>query len=138
MGDPAVTCGWPGPSGNQHAGISDNLPDPICAGLFALFGISLGQFYCGRPAKGLCWGAVGAVLCLIIRTHLPAAPLGLFFLAACAIDAYSTAQECRCHPRRYGGISALFWAEVILAISLCMAAGITTIVQVLHSPAVFP
>jgi hypothetical protein len=136
MDDPAISCGWPGPLKNREPGTSDDLPDPVHAGLFAVFGISLGQFYCGRPVRGLCWGASGAVLFLIIGDHLPAAPLGLFFLAACAIDAYSTAQECRCCPRRYGGISGFFWAELIVVIALCMATGIASVIRLLSSAAI--
>lgn len=38
------------PKNDERAG---DYPDPVVAAIFALAGISLGQFYNGRPLRGL-------------------------------------------------------------------------------------
>jgi hypothetical protein len=56
-----------------------DLPDPVLAGISAILGISLGQFYNGRPVRGLCWGATGVALFLLIRDPLLILPTGFFY-----------------------------------------------------------
>jgi hypothetical protein len=99
----------------------EDLPDPALAAVFALTGISLGQFYNGRPLHGLCWGAGGILLLFLIGENTLMVPAGFIFLAACATDAYSTAQEIGSRSIPFSGISQLFWLEVILVLSLATA-----------------
>lgn len=120
--EPVVGVGSEGPR---------NPPSPVLAGIFALVGISLGQFYNGRPLRGLCWGVVGIALFMLIRENVLIAPAGIFFLAACIIDAYSTAEEIRNHKIPFFKISFFFWLELMLVISLGTALGITTLIQIL-------
>jgi len=120
--EPVVDVGCEGPR---------NPPSPVLAGIFALVGISLGQFYNGRPLRGLYWGAVGIALFMLIRENFLITPAGIFFLAACVIDAYSTAEEIRNHKIPFVKISFLFWLELMLAISLSTALGITTLMEIL-------
>jgi len=115
-----------------------DLPDPVLAGIFALLGISLGQFYNGRPVRGLCWGAAAAALLLLIRDPVLLVPAGFFFIAACGIDAYSTAEEIRNRTIPFFQISVFFWLELMLAISFGTALGITTLMQVLPGVSLVP
>jgi|WetSurMetagenome_2_1015567.scaffolds.fasta_scaffold23727_2 hypothetical protein len=138
MHNPAIVREGPGAFGDPRSGTPVSSPDPVRAGVFAFVGLSLGQFYCGQPLRGLCWGALGALLFLILRDHILAAPLGIFFLAACAIDAWSTAGEIRQGTLRYRGISGFFWAEVMLGLSLVMATGIAAVARALQAAAVLP
>nr|WP_321353281.1 hypothetical protein [uncultured Methanoregula sp.] len=111
--------------------VPSDLPDPVLAGIFALVGISLGQFYNGRPIRGICWGALGIAVFLVIQNSIYIAPAGIFFLAACVVDAYSTAEEIRSRTIPCRGISLLFWLELTLAISLVIALGIPALVRIL-------
>jgi len=113
--------------------INGTYPDPILATLFALGGISLGQFYNGRPLRGLVWGAGGIAVFLLIRENILPASAGFLVLAACAIDTYFTAHEIGNRSIPFRGISGLFWVEVMLAVALGSALGITTLVQILSS-----
>ncbi len=106
-------------------------PDPVLAAIFAVAGVSLGQFYNGHSLRGLIWVAGGIAVLLLILENILIAPLGIFFLAACAIDAYFTAHEIKNRKIRFMGISCLFWVEVMLFIALGMALGITTIMHIL-------
>jgi hypothetical protein len=111
--------------------ITGDYPDPVLATLFALGGISLGQFYNGRPLRGLVWGAGGIAVLLLIRENILPAPAGFILLVGCAIDAYFTAQEIANHEIPFTGTSCLFWVEVMLAVGLGTALGITFIIQIL-------
>jgi hypothetical protein len=107
------------------------LPDPALAGIFAFFGISLGQFYNGRPLSALCWGAVGGAIFLFLHQSILLFPAGFFFLTACAIDAYSTAQEIQNRVIPYSGVNVLFWVEILLIVSLGTAIGVITAVRLM-------
>jgi len=111
--------------------ITGDYPDPVLASLFALGGISLGQFYNGRPLRGLVWGACGLAVLLLIRENILLAPAGFIMLVACAIDAYFTAQEIGNHEIPFTGTSCLFWVEVMLAVGLVTALAITIIIRIL-------
>ncbi|MDP3565184.1 MAG: hypothetical protein Q8R70_11915 [Methanoregula sp.] len=111
--------------------VPGDYPDPLLAAVFALGGISLGQFYNGRPLRGLVWGAGGIAVLLLIRENILLAPAGFIMLGACAIDAYFTAQEIGNHEIPFTGTSCLFWVEVMLAVGLGTALGITTIIRIL-------
>jgi len=107
-------------------------PDPAFAAIFALTGISLGQFYNGRPLRGLMWGAGGIALVLLVRDNMLIVPASIFFLLACAIDAYSTAQEMGSCAIPFSKISRLFWIEIMLAAAAGTALCITTILHYLY------
>ena len=109
----------------------NEFPDPNLAAIFAITGISLGQFYNGHPLRGLLWLSGGITVFLLILENILLAPAGFFFLAACAIDAYFTAHEIRNCKIRFMGTSCLFWVEVMLFIALGMALGITTVMQII-------
>ena len=118
-------------AGDNHGEITGEYPDPVLATLFALGGISLGQFYNGRPLRGLVWGTGGIAVLLLIRENILPAPAGFIVLAACAIDAYFTAQEIGNHEIPFTGTSCLFWIEVMLVVGLVTAWGITIIIRIL-------
>ena len=114
-----------------------NYPDPVVAAIFALAGISLGQFYNGRPLRGLLWVTGGIALVLLVRENiLLLAPAVVFFLVACAIDAYSTAQEIGNRTITLFKISRLFWIEIMLALASGTALSITIILKILYSSGV--
>jgi hypothetical protein len=117
--------------------ITGDYPDPALAAIFAAGGISLGQFYNGRPIRGLVWGTGGIAVLLLIRENILLAPAGFILLVACAIDAYFTAQEIRNHEIPFTGTSCLFWVEVMLAVSLGSALGIMTIIRILSANGIF-
>jgi hypothetical protein len=121
------------PVGVDRVEIIGTYPDPALATLFALSGISLGQFYNGCPLRGLVWGAGGIAVLLLIRENILPASAGILVLAACATDTYFTAHEIRNGTIPFRGISGLFWVEVMLAVALGSALGITTITQILSS-----
>jgi hypothetical protein len=106
-------------------------PDPVLAVIFAIAGVSLGQFYNGHSLRGLVWVAGGIAVFLLILENLLIAPVGIFFLAGCAIDAYFKSLEIRSRKIRFMGTSCLFWVEVMLFIALGMALGITTVMHIL-------
>ena len=106
-------------------------PDPVLAVIFAVAGVSLGQFYNGHSLRGLIWVAGGIAVFLLILENILIAPIGIFFLAVCAIDAYFTAHEIKNRKVRFMGTSCLFWVEVMLFIALGMALGIKTVMQIL-------
>jgi len=111
----------------------EDFPDPVLAAVFALVGISLGQFYNGCPVRGLCWGAGGIAVFLLVNGDLLIAPAGFFFLLACALDAYSTAQEISRGTGPFPGTSRFFWIELVLALSFGTALSIFGIVNILCS-----
>ncbi|MCK9579230.1 MAG: hypothetical protein M0Q92_02125 [Methanoregula sp.] len=111
--------------------VGKDVPLPVLAAAFALAGISLGQFYNGRPFRGICWGTAGIVIFLLVWNNPLIAPAGFFFLAACVIDAYSTAQEIGKSIVPSRGIHPLFWIEAMLALSFATAGSITCILQIL-------
>ena len=125
----------PGEHSEQHRDtridVPDGLPDPVLAGIFAFFGIALGQFYNGRPIRGICWGIVGFALVLLLHQSILFGPAGFFFVAACALDAYSTAQEIQNRIISWNGIHSFFWVEILLILSLCIAFGIKMIVDLI-------
>jgi len=106
-------------------------PDPVLAVIFAIAGVSLGQFYNGHSLRGLVWVAGGIAVFFLILEKILIAPAGFFFLAVCAIDAYYTAHEIRNRKIRFMGTSSLFWVELMLFIALGMALGITNVMQIL-------
>ena len=108
-------------------------PDPVLAVIFAITGVSLGQFYNGHPLRGLLWLAGGIAIFLLILKNILLAPAGFIFLAACGMDAYFTAQEIRDSKIRFSGISWLFWVEVMLFVALGTALSITTVMQFLST-----
>jgi hypothetical protein len=116
---------------DERDGITGEYPDPVLAMLFALGGISLGQFYNGRPLRGLSWGIGGIAMLLLIRENILLAPAGFILLVTCTIDAYFTAQEIGNHEIPFTGTSCLFWVEVMLAVGLGTALGITIIIRIL-------
>lgn len=110
-------------------------PDPALAATFALAGISLGQFYNGRPLRGLCWGIGGVAVLLLVVDNILATPVLLIFLAFCALDAGSTAREIRSRNIPVWAISRLFWIQIILVLSLGTAFCIGNILQILFTSA---
>jgi len=109
--------------------VTADLPDPLLAGIFAIVGISLGQFYNGRILQGIFWGAGGLVLFFLIRNNILIAPAGVFFLVACAFDAYFTAEEIRGRKIPFRNISSFFWIEAVVMISLLTAFCCITIIR---------
>ena len=113
--------------------VPEDFPDPNLAAIFALTGCSLGQFYNGRPLRGLVWGAGGIAVFFLVSGQALGAPAGFFFLAACAIDAYSTAKEINNCIIPFRDISRLFWVEVILALSVGTAWCLSGIFGILYA-----
>lgn len=107
-------------------------PDPVVAAIFALVGISLGQFYNGRTVRGLMWGTGGIALVVLVRENILLVPAGIFFLIACAIDAYSTAQEIKSCAIPFSRISRLFWIEIMLALAAGTAMMISLILHLMY------
>lgn len=102
-------------------------PSPVLAAVFAVCGVSLGQFYIGRPLCGIAWGAGGMLVFFLIAAGLLPFPAAVFFLAACGIDAGSAAQEMRAGAIPYTGPSLFFPVQVMLGISSVMAAGLAAV-----------
>jgi hypothetical protein len=109
----------------------DGLPDPVIASIFAVSGVCLGQFYNGHPARGLFWGGLGLALVLLLHHTIVIWPVGGIFMVLCAVDAHGTATKIQERRSAYNGIHALFWAEIIMVLSLATAVTLHSIVSVL-------
>ena len=109
----------------------DGLPDPVVASIFALSGVGLGQFYNGHPVRGLFWGCLGFALVLLLHDTVVIWPVGGIFMVLCAVDAHVTATKIQERRSAYNGIHALFWAEILLILSLATAVTIHSIVNLL-------
>lgn len=111
----------------------DRVPNPLHASVFACAGIPLGQFYNGRTGRGIAWAVGALALAILMRVYSLPAPAAFFFLCACTLDAYSTAKEIGRGEVPYSGPSRLFWAGIMIAISLALAAGLTAAFTLLRA-----